>query len=79
MKNCPYCGKAMRRGQLFAPRSSAVYWLPEEAKLKGWVVSTKSVQESGGEVLGEASPYGFLAKSRLVTYHCEECRCFLSF
>lgn len=57
MKNCPYCGKAMSSGHLFSPRSCAVYWLPTGVELESWIVSTKSVQERGGVVLGEALPF----------------------
>lgn len=78
MKNCPYCGKAMSSGHLFSPRSCAVYWLPTGVELESWIVSTKSVQERGGVVLGEASKFGFIAKRRMVSYYCKECKCFIS-
>lgn len=71
---CPFCGGDMRRGYIYAPRSSAVYWLSEGITLLRGIVSTKNIEESGGFVLGTSTKIGFIAKKRSSSYHCKSCK-----
>ena len=74
MKKCPFCGSDMISGYLYAPRSSAVYWLPEGITLLRGIVSSNNVEESGGVVLGSATRIGFFARKRAKSYYCKLCK-----
>ena len=68
----------MSSGHIFSPRSFAVYWLPIGVSLRSWIVSTKSVNECGGVVLGTASKYGFMSTKQTNSYYCKKCKCIVT-
>ncbi len=70
---CPYCNQPMKIGQIHAPASHGVYWLPEGAKMSGSLLSQKGIEGSGGIVMDEVYKVGFLSKSKPETAYCEEC------
>ena len=64
--NCPYCTKEMEPGTIQTPSSHANYWLPDNTKSSdiGILLSCKSVEKSGGVILGQVRKLGVLSSKR---------------
>lgn len=70
---CPYCNREMILGNLYAPAGRAIFWLPFDTELDGWILTHKWIEEKKGFVLGDASNIGFLSKSKPESYYCPDC------
>lgn len=75
IRKCPFCGKKMEIGHIYAPESRAAYWLPENSEgIEGFFLTDKSVKDGGGIVLGKTRKIGFLVKERPKSYCCKWCK-----
>lgn len=79
---CPCCGQPLLPGRLYSPAGQGVYWLPDSTEPSeipaGLYLHRKNIEASGGIVLDEVSPVGFLAKDRPQSLYCRACRLFLT-
>jgi len=76
---CPYCGQAMQSGYIYAPRSSASYWLGEEWALPQGILSKRSVERAGGFIIGNVTPIGFISKDKPKSHYCKSCNLLITF
>ena len=77
--NCPYCGEPLEEGRICADGGTAPYWLPRNSELTKPILSAKAVREVGGQVLGNASRFGFLQTRSALTGFCKSCNIFITF
>ena len=78
-ENCPYCGRPLEEGRICAARGTVPYWLPQNSEISKPILSGKAVRESGGQVLGKASGFGFLQTESTLTGFCKFCNIFVTF
>ncbi len=71
---CPFCGKEMVLGYIYAPEGHGTYWLPAHRNFEGYIVSERNVKKSGGFVLGSVTKIGFWAKEIPPSYYCQTCK-----
>ncbi len=75
---CPFCGHAMRHGNIYGSGSVGVYWLPEGQKSPVTTAFSfkKRIKEAGGIVIDQLGPLSF-AKKKPISFYCGTCGCFL--
>lgn len=72
---CPYCGKEMKSGTLYASRATGIAWLPDGVKPPRYVWSYDFPEQRGGLWLCEQYPKGVFDTTdcSLKAELCENC------
>lgn len=71
---CPYCNQEMQHGSmhpLSCKNTEAIYWIPENSKIRGLFLSVKKIKECGGLVFTSCE---FDSENKVQTYYCEICK-----
>ena len=76
---CPYCGKPLEPGRIYAIKSTVPFWLPQGAQLEEFILSGKAINNAKGRVIGKVSKIGFYQKKCVLTGFCERCNVLITF
>lgn len=73
---CPYCHSPMEEGSIMSLSGGAIYWLPITSSLPAFL-SKRTVEQAGGNLLGDVTKIGFFAIHPPKAYFCIKCHTWL--